>query len=169
MQQYRPGDRPVPGYVLVEELGRGRLGEVWKASGPGRIEAALKIVRLGSGQGFNEFRALQRYRRLNHPNLVALLGLWLKDDQGRLFDSLDESVAPFLPTELIVARGLGRRTCATACASARGPATAASRPTSCCATSRTRRGPSTTSTSPSTTSARARSASSTATSSRPTS
>ena len=36
MQQYHPGDSPVPGYLMVEALGRGRLGEVWKARGPGR-------------------------------------------------------------------------------------------------------------------------------------
>ena len=48
---YRPGDFPVPGYRLVESLGRGNFGEVWKASAPGGMEVALKIINLSGAKG----------------------------------------------------------------------------------------------------------------------
>ena len=56
---YREGDEPIPGsgYRLLQFLGRGGFGEVWKASTPGQAEAAVKIIRLGSVEGRKEFRA----------------------------------------------------------------------------------------------------------------
>src|SRR4051794_38480997 len=44
---YTSGDVPVPGFRLVKRLGRGGFGEVWKATGPGGTEAAIKIINLG--------------------------------------------------------------------------------------------------------------------------
>ena len=43
--RYSAGDEPIEGYVLVELLGRGASGSVWKAQGPGKT-IALKIVDL---------------------------------------------------------------------------------------------------------------------------
>ena len=86
--QYSTGDEPVPGsgYRLVEFLGRGGFGEVWKATAPGGAEAALKIIRLGGWEGRKEFRALQLVKRIRHPNLVPIIGFWLKGDDGSILD-----------------------------------------------------------------------------------
>ena len=55
MSQYREGSQPIPGYTLVEFLGRGSYGEVWKATGPGGTEVAVKFIALDSQQGLKEF------------------------------------------------------------------------------------------------------------------
>jgi serine/threonine protein kinase len=39
-----PNAEPIPGYKLIERLGRGGYGEVWKASAPGGIHKAIKFV-----------------------------------------------------------------------------------------------------------------------------
>ena len=90
--QYIAGDEPVPGsgYRLVDFLGRGGFGEVWKATAPGGAEAALKIIRLGGWEGRKEFRALQLVKRIRHPNLVPIIAFWLKGVDGSV---LDDSLA----------------------------------------------------------------------------
>jgi len=130
---YRVGDEPVPGYRLERFLGRGAIGEVWQATGPGGTDAALKIIDLAGGgvHGQKEFRALQLVKRIHHPNLTPIMGLWAKGEDGSLLDDTDTvqigmsqamkdtprvhqtMVAPVeppgrRPTELIMAMGLGR-------------------------------------------------------------
>ncbi|MBV8230594.1 MAG: SUMF1/EgtB/PvdO family nonheme iron enzyme, partial [Planctomycetaceae bacterium] len=71
---------PVPGYRLIEWLGRGGFGEVWKAEGPGSFKVALKFVPLAEQAGPVELRALQIIREIRHPHLLATFGSWQCDD-----------------------------------------------------------------------------------------
>ena len=79
---YTEGDEPVPGFRLSQLLGWGRFGEVWKASGPGGITVAVKIIPLSNRQGLKEFRAIRLVKQIRHPNLVPIMAFWLKDRQG---------------------------------------------------------------------------------------
>ena len=49
--ELRPGAEPVAGYTLIDRLGRGGFGEVWKATGPGGFQVALKFVSLDENIG----------------------------------------------------------------------------------------------------------------------
>src|SRR5262245_50009339 len=105
-----PGAEPVPGYTLIECLGRGGFGEVWKAKGPGGFRVALKFVRLAEQVGPAELRALQVIREVRHPHLLATFGSWQVDDsliiamelaERTLLDRFREAVAqghPGIPT-----------------------------------------------------------------------
>lgn len=104
------GEQPVPGYKLLTPLGRGGLGEVWKASGPGGISVALKFINLEGGRGLRELRALRLIKEVRHPHLVPLIAFWLKDMTGSLVD--DESQitshgASGAYSELVIAMTLG--------------------------------------------------------------
>lgn len=79
------GDEPVAGYSLDTYLGQGGFGEVWKATGPGGVPVALKIIHdLDRKKGGKELRALQLLKRIGHPNLVPLTGFWLRTSDGEL-------------------------------------------------------------------------------------
>ena len=71
---------PVPGYRLIERLGSGGFGEVWKAEGPGGFKVALKFVPLAEQVGPVELRALQIIREIRHPHLLTTFGSWQLDD-----------------------------------------------------------------------------------------
>src|SRR4051812_27503186 len=74
------GSEPVPGYLLVERLGRGGYGEVWKARGPGGFKLALKFVSLAETIGSIELRALEVIRDVRHAHLIATFSAWQFDD-----------------------------------------------------------------------------------------
>lgn len=127
MSVYREGSVPVPGYELVAFLGRGSYGEVWKATGPGGTEVAVKFIALDSQQGLKEFRAIGLVKRLRHPNLVPIHAFWLRDAVGNVLtdgptEAADDAGRFHLGgrKELVIAMGLGDQSLAQKVAAAGG-------------------------------------------------
>jgi serine/threonine protein kinase len=75
----KPGMKPLPGYSLIEPLGQGGFGEVWKCEAPGGLLKAIKFV-AANDDGLTtddtrlrqELEAFQQVKAIRHPYLLCL-------------------------------------------------------------------------------------------------
>lgn len=80
------GDEPIPGYHLLELLGRGGLGEVWRATAPGGAPVALKFIDLSTRQAVREMQAVYRIKDIRHAHLLPCTAIWLLNREGGLVE-----------------------------------------------------------------------------------
>lgn len=80
---------PIPGYRLLERLGNGGFGEVWKVQAPGGLNKAIKFVfgKMPTVRGGEESKAerelkgLSRMREIRHPFILSMDRFEIIDDR----------------------------------------------------------------------------------------
>lgn len=71
------------GYELIQRLGSGSFGEVWRSIAPGGIEVAIKVIfrPLDHADAQRELQSLELIKRLHHPYLVQTQAYWALEDR----------------------------------------------------------------------------------------
>jgi eukaryotic-like serine/threonine-protein kinase len=87
------GGEPIPGYQLLNRLGTGGFGEVWKVTAPGGLAKAIKIVygHMNEARAEQELRALSRIKEVRHPFLLSLERFEILDGQLFIVTELADS------------------------------------------------------------------------------
>jgi serine/threonine protein kinase len=74
-----PNTEPIPGYRIIEPLGKGGFGEVWKCEVPGGIFKAMKFVYgnlntvdSDSAKAEQELKALEKVKAVRHPFVLSM-------------------------------------------------------------------------------------------------
>src|SRR6516164_7223846 len=74
-----PDSEPIPGYRLIEPIGSGGFGEVWKCEVPGGLNKAIKFVfgnlnslDVDGARAEQEMQSLQRIKEVRHPFVLSL-------------------------------------------------------------------------------------------------
>jgi eukaryotic-like serine/threonine-protein kinase len=74
-----PNAEPIPGYRLIEPLGSGGFGEVWKCEAPGGLFKAIKFVfgnlnslDVDGARAEQELNALNRVKEVRHPFVLGM-------------------------------------------------------------------------------------------------
>jgi serine/threonine protein kinase len=104
---------PIPGYRLLERIGSGGFGEVWKCEAPGGLHKAIKFVygevqtsEESDARAWQELKGLSRIKDVHHPYLLSLervdviegqLVIVMELAQRTLWDRFKECRAQGLP------------------------------------------------------------------------
>lgn len=86
---------PVPGYKVLNHLGSGGMGHVWKAEAPGGVEVAVKVVFRPQehAEAQREREALELIKCLRHPFLLRTQAFWALEDRiVMVMDLADDSL-----------------------------------------------------------------------------
>src|SRR5437763_119299 len=74
-----PNAEPIPGYRLIEPLGSGGFGEVWKCEAPGGLFKAIKFVfgnlnslDVDGARAEQEKNALNSVKEVRHPFVLGM-------------------------------------------------------------------------------------------------
>ena len=123
-----PNAEPIPGYRLIEPLGSGGFGEVWKCEAPGGLFKAIKFV-------YGNLNSLDVRRR---PRRAGAARPSSASRRSAIRSSCRWTASRSSTASWSSSWSWPTRACTTPSRSASRPAWSASRATRCCATSATR-------------------------------